>query len=545
MKITIVQGAFFPVPPLRGGAIEKVYFALGQEFVRRGHQVTHISRTFQDLPKTETIGGVRHVRVDGFDSPSSSLVLKFLDLIYSRRVLKFLPEADILVTNTFWLPILARRKSWGKLYIHVARTPKGQLRFYSHAARLQTVSRSTLEMMRKEAPYLAPKFKCIHYPLARRSDQFTGLEVHPREKRLLYVGRIHPEKGIGLLLQSLAKIPPGVLSNWKLHIVGSAEARDGGGGPDYLDGLTKMALKLACQVVWKGPVFDPAILNEEYRRAALFLYPSLAEKGETFGLAPLEAMSEGCPPLVSNLACFKDFIEDGKTGFIFDHRTAEPAENLAGKLAELMSQPGLLQSIGAQAYERAKAFSLDRIADEYLADFASLASPVPEPATPLGERMVLLLWSCAWALFCRWTPKPFNSWRLFWLRLFGARIEGIPFVHQRARIQVPWNLTLRHRSCLGDRTKALGLGKIEIGERAVVAQEAFLGAGADDLALPGQAEKITVGEDAFIGARALVFPGIRVEKRGVVGACAVVTTDVAGSRMVAGNPARDIGARPE
>ena len=44
MKITIVLGAFFPVPPLLGGAVEKVWFALGPEFVRRGHEVVQISR---------------------------------------------------------------------------------------------------------------------------------------------------------------------------------------------------------------------------------------------------------------------------------------------------------------------------------------------------------------------------------------------------------------------------------------------------------------------------------------------------------------------
>ena len=54
MKITIVQGAFLPVPPLLGGAVEKCWQALGQEFARRGHQVTHVSRAYGDLPARET-----------------------------------------------------------------------------------------------------------------------------------------------------------------------------------------------------------------------------------------------------------------------------------------------------------------------------------------------------------------------------------------------------------------------------------------------------------------------------------------------------------
>ena len=36
-------GAFLPVPPIKGGAIEAVWFLLGQEFAKHGHEVTHIS----------------------------------------------------------------------------------------------------------------------------------------------------------------------------------------------------------------------------------------------------------------------------------------------------------------------------------------------------------------------------------------------------------------------------------------------------------------------------------------------------------------------
>src|ERR1700730_13241390 len=57
------------------------------------------------------------------------------------------------------------------------------------------------------------------------------------------------------------------------------------------------------------------------------------------------------------------------------------------------------------------------------------------------ERVVMLLWEYAWALLCAWTPKPANWWRLAILRLFGAVVEGRPFVHQGAGILVPWLLT--------------------------------------------------------------------------------------------------------
>jgi hypothetical protein len=139
VRITIVQGAFLPVPPLLGGAVEKVWFNLGKEFARHGHQVVHVSRAFKDLPRREAIEGVRHERVSGFASPATFASRTLFDLWYGLRVMPILPPADILVTNTFWLPALERRKSRGKLYVHVARYPKGQMKLYRRGI-LQTVS---------------------------------------------------------------------------------------------------------------------------------------------------------------------------------------------------------------------------------------------------------------------------------------------------------------------------------------------------------------------------------------------------------------------
>ncbi|MDQ2919191.1 MAG: hypothetical protein M3R10_04855, partial [Verrucomicrobiota bacterium] len=100
MKITIVLGAFLPVPPIMGGAVEKAWFALGQEFARRGHEVVQISRAHSTLPRAETLEGVQHIRVKGYDMPSSLLWLKTLDFFYSLGARRVLPASDILVTNT-------------------------------------------------------------------------------------------------------------------------------------------------------------------------------------------------------------------------------------------------------------------------------------------------------------------------------------------------------------------------------------------------------------------------------------------------------------
>ncbi len=169
-----------------------------------------------------------------------------------------------------------------------------------------------------------------------------------------------------------------------------------------------------------------------------------------------------------------------------------------------------------------------------------------ESPWPGSNRLLRVLWEFCWFLFCAWTPKPLNEWRLFWLRVFDAKIDGKPFVHQRARIAIPWNLTLHDHACLGDRANAYSLGEIEIGARATVAQEAYLSTGTHDFArtdLPLITAKITIGEDAFVGARAFVMPGITVGPRSIIGACSVVTRDVPADVIAAGNPCQVLRPR--
>ena len=163
-----------------------------------------------------------------------------------------------------------------------------------------------------------------------------------------------------------------------------------------------------------------------------------------------------------------------------------------------------------------------------------------------SNRLLRVLWEFCWIVFCVWTPKPLNPWRLFWLRVFDAKIHGTPFVHQRARIAIPWNLTLHDRACLGDRANAYTLGEIEIRAGAIVAQEVYLSTGSHDFsrpALPLVTAKITLGEDAFVGARAFVLPGVAIGARSVIGACSVVTCDVPENVIAAGNPCKVLRPR--
>lgn len=378
MKITILQGAFLPVPPLMGGAVEKVWHALGQRFAREGHTVTHLSRRHPDLPMEEVVEGVRHLRVRGFPATNNPWLLKFRDLRYTLRALRAAPPADILVTHTFWAPILHR---WfpqtGRCYVHAARFPKGQMRFYGTAARLQTVSSPVAEAILDEiGPGQRNRVQSIPYPV-HLPAAFRDFQSRPPAKplRLLYVGRIHPEKGVHLILEALRGLDPDHRGALQLDLVGPDKAEEGGGGPAYLKNLQALAADIHPAVRFYGPVYDSDALNDHYRAADLFLYPSLADRGETFGLAVLEAMANGLPVLVSANPCFLDFVQPGHSGFVFDHRADAPAEALAALLEKILQEPEQLPPFGGQARSRAEEFTEEKIARRYLQDFESLLVP--------------------------------------------------------------------------------------------------------------------------------------------------------------------------
>lgn len=165
----------------------------------------------------------------------------------------------------------------------------------------------------------------------------------------------------------------------------------------------------------------------------------------------------------------------------------------------------------------------------------------------MNERVLRVLWEFCWFLFCTWTPKPANAWRLFWLRVFEAKIQGTPFVHQRARITIPWKLTLHDGACVGDRASLYSLGEIQLGARSTIAQEAYLCTGTHDFTratCPLLIGRIIVGEDAFVGARAFIMPGVKIGARAIVGACSVVTHDVPDDMIAAGNPCKVTRDRP-
>ena len=362
MKIVIIQGAFLPVPPVLGGAVEKMWYKLGKIFASHNHQVTHVCKSYDSMLQSEKQDGVTYVRIKGYNTPKSIILLKILDLFYSiRAVRKIPPDTEIVISNTFWVPILLRRQKNIRIYVDIQRQPKGQIRFYSHVFKLRTNSTAVSKSVQEELTIqMHSKILMIPNPIPFVNlDNFT---VPEKKNIILYVGRVHPEKGLELLIEAYRQTDQSYL----LYIIGPHEISNGGGGGAYLQKLQSLAK--GQNIKFLGAIFDEATLINYYSEAAIFVYPSVAEKGETFGIAPLEAMSWGCVPIVSNLDCFQDFI-NSENGLIFDHRNINASQLLAIHLRELQNNTSLRNKLANEAIKVRQTHSSQNIAELFLKDF--------------------------------------------------------------------------------------------------------------------------------------------------------------------------------
>jgi glycosyltransferase involved in cell wall biosynthesis len=363
LKILIIQGAFLPVPPILGGAVEKMWFSLGKEFAKMGHEVVHISRKVEYLPDNEVIDGVNYLRIKGFSTPKSGLILKIMDLVYSLRVRKRLPaDFDIIVSNTFWAPLVLRKKAIESCMVDVQRMPKGQMKLYKDVRCLRANSNSVVEAIKNELP-LAYHNKISMVPNPLPFIPKYEIDFSKKEKIILYTGRIHPEKGLDLLIQAYKQTS----KNYKLQIIGPWKISMGGGGKSYLESLKVLAED--APIEFSEPIFDIEKLNNYYNRASIFIYPSLAEKGETFGLAPLEAMSWGCVPIVSDLLCFKDFIKDGENGLVFDHRSKNAVNQIVNHVHLLGDDLEYSSKLANKAINVRETHSISNIAGLFIKEF--------------------------------------------------------------------------------------------------------------------------------------------------------------------------------
>jgi glycosyltransferase involved in cell wall biosynthesis len=382
LKITIVTGFFLPVPAVSGGATEKTWHGLAGIFASSGHSVTLVSRGWPKLAPAETVAGVRHIRLPGFNHTRSLPLNLFLDLIWGFRVARALPTGDVVICNTVTLPawLHRARPRAGIVAVMIGRAPKGQVRLYGGVARIYAPSSFI-------ARQIGPRWASdrtrvtgypIDWPLLARSGGRSGSTV-----TVGYVGRLHPEKGIELLVRAASRLAGRAdLPPWRLRIAGPAAVGEGGGGEAWAQALRADAsAALGGRVEWLPPEFDAERLAQLYGGMDVFCYPSLAEKGETFGVAVAEAMAAGCAAVVSALGCFSDLVTDGGTGLVFNHAAADADRLLADCLGRLVADAGMRGDLALRGQRHARRFDYPGVSRVILEDLSLLTGAGPKNPT--------------------------------------------------------------------------------------------------------------------------------------------------------------------
>lgn len=188
-----------------------------------------------------------------------------------------------------------------------------------------------------------------------------------------------------------------------------------------------------------------------------------------------------------------------------------------------------------------------------LPDNPELPATAPQPLRPRptpskADRLRRALWGVVALVLFRLSPLPFHSWRRMLLRVFGAEVGSRAAIYPSARIYAPWHLELAEGTTVGPGATLYNVDRISLGPRAVVSQGAHLCTASHDIRAPGfdlVTAPIVLEADVWVAAEAFVAPGVTLSEGAVAAARAVVTRPVAPRVMVAGNPARPIGERPE
>lgn len=171
--------------------------------------------------------------------------------------------------------------------------------------------------------------------------------------------------------------------------------------------------------------------------------------------------------------------------------------------------------------------------------------PEPSPWT-FREKAGRALWMLVGGPLFRLSFHNWYGYRRGVLRLFGAKIGRGVRIRPTAHVEVPWLLELGEGAIVGDHAILYDLGRIQIGERAVISQYAHLCAGTHDhtdRTFPLIRDPIVIGPGAWIATDAFVGPNVRVGALAVLGARSSAYKDLEPATIYAGNPAKPIRKR--
>ncbi len=197
---------------------------------------------------------------------------------------------------------------------------------FSAADRIVVTTEAMATDVRRRLPDVTERIRII--PNYVDTDAFCPGGVSPDSKRLLFVGRIAPEKNLDSLLKAVEPL------DVELVLIGEGKLR-----PE----LQKRFAHLDGRVIWEGNVPNSR-LPEYLNGSAMFVLPSLYE-GHPKAL--IEAMSCGMPVVGADSPGIREVIDHGHNGYL----CGSDPESIREAVVHLLSRPDICSELGGRARE--------------------------------------------------------------------------------------------------------------------------------------------------------------------------------------------------
>jgi acetyltransferase-like isoleucine patch superfamily enzyme len=141
-------------------------------------------------------------------------------------------------------------------------------------------------------------------------------------------------------------------------------------------------------------------------------------------------------------------------------------------------------------------------------------------------------------------------WLLY--KMLFRRLDGVCYIYSGARISHSYGISCGRNLMVNAGAFLYGRGGLRIGDCVMVgpnvvivsSQHRFDDARVPMMYLGHRADPVEIGDDVWLGANAVILPGVRIATGTVVSAGAVVTRDTEPYSIVGGIPASKIGMRP-
>ncbi len=165
-------------------------------------------------------------------------------------------------------------------------------------------------------------------------------------RHLVFVGRFNPQKNLPLLVNALARLTE---HNWRATLVG-----DGPDRPTVEALIDRHHLRSRITLPgWQSSAQVAAILND----ADILCLPSASEG---LPVAAVEALKHGLAIVASDIPGVRDVVEHGVNGY-----RLHLDDSYAHQLSWLLESDETLQAMKHASWEKARAFDITMIADQY------------------------------------------------------------------------------------------------------------------------------------------------------------------------------------